>query len=312
MFNLLLALIAGLVIGWNFHAFFMQLTPPKILKNEINIPKPLEENKRHLTITPIPIRQRPQEKQKILHQKVETEESNISETNTTDTNKGDSFNSLLYANLFSDAMSLYIDANEAKLLYYQSILIEYFETEVTNNPQKALEEMLEFQEIEPSERRVEMASLHEIEENNYQEKAQILFNLIKNMMERNNEYTHEIPLKKLGEHFAVEVIINNQSLTLLLDTGATLTLINEEYLDLNLRVIKEHMILSTAGGKINAKLKETEHFSLGEIELKKFQFVTSNFKQNGADGLLGMNFFKKFKFKIDQEKAILYLSKLEK
>jgi len=312
MFNLLLALIAGLVIGWNFHAFFMQLTPPKILKNEINIPKPLEENKRHLTITPIPIRQRPQEKQKILHQNVETEESNISETNTTDTNKGDSFNSLLYANLFSDAMSLYIDANEAKLLFYQSILIEYFETEVTNNPQKAVEEMLEFQEIEPSERKVDMESLQEIDDANYLEKSQILFNLIKEEMERNNEYTHEIALKKLGEHFAVEVNINSQPLTLLLDTGATLTLIDKSKLDSTLKTIKENIILSTAGGRINAKLKEAEHFSLGDVELEKFQLFVTNFKQNGADGLLGMNFFKKFKFKIDQEEAILYLSELEK
>jgi len=311
MFNLLLALIAGLVIGWNFHAFFMQLSPQNILKNDINSN---QKKKKSVPISIIhkSVTQKLPQKVETVQKETKTHNEQLSTLENNDTIKSDTFNSLLQDNLFSDAMSLYIDANEAKLLFYQSILIKYFETEVTNNPQKALEEMLEFQEIEPSERRVDMEALNEIEDNNYQEKSQILLNLIKEEMERNNEYTHEIPLKKLGEHFAVEVNINYQSVTLLLDTGATLTLVDKNRVDSTLNTIKENIVLSTAGGEISAKLKEAEHFSLGDIELEKFQLVVTNFKQNGADGLLGMNFFKKFKFKIDQEEAILYLSELEK
>jgi len=311
MFNLLLALIAGLVIGWNFHAFFMQLSPQNILKNDINSNQKEKKSVPISIIHKSVIRKLPQ-KVETVQKETKTHNEQLSTLENNDTIKSDTFNSLLQDNLFSDAMSLYIDANEAKLLFYQSILIEYFETEVTNNPQKALEEMLEFQEIEPSERRVDMEALNEIEDNNYQEKSQILLNLIKEEMERNNEYTHEIPLKKLGEHFAVEVNINYQSVTLLLDTGATLTLVDKNRVDSTLNTIKENIVLSTAGGEISAKLKEAEHFSLGDVELEKFQLVVTNFKQNGADGLLGMNFFKKFKFKIDQEEAILYLSELEK
>ena len=311
MFNLLLALIAGLVIGWNFHAFFMQLSPQNILKNDINSNQK-EKKSVPISIIHKSVIQKLPQKVETVQKETKTHNEQLSTLENNDTLKSDTFNSLLQDNLFSDAMSLYIDANEAKLLFYQSILIEYFETEVTNNPQKALEEMLEFQEIEPSERRVEMESLNEIEDNNYQEKSQILLNLIKEEMERNNEYTHEIPLKKLGEHFAVEVNINYQSVTLLLDTGATLTLVDKNRVDSTLNTIKENIVLSTAGGEISAKLKEAEHFSLGDVELEKFQLVVTNFKQNGADGLLGMNFFKKFKFKIDQEEAILYLSELEK
>jgi len=311
MFNLLLALIAGLVIGWNFHAFFMQLSPQNILKNDINSNQKEKKSVPISIIHKSVIRKLPQ-KVETVQKETKTHNEQLSTLENNDTLKSDTFNSLLQDNLFSDAMSLYIDANEAKLLFYQSILIEYFETEVTNNPQKALEEMLEFQEIEPSERRVDMEALNEIEDNNYQEKSQILLNLIKEEMERNNEYTHEIPLKKLGEHFAVEVNINYQSVTLLLDTGATLTLVDKNRVDSTLNTIKENIVLSTAGGEISAKLKEAEHFSLGDVELEKFQLVVTNFKQNGADGLLGMNFFKKFKFKIDQEEAILYLSELEK
>jgi len=306
MFNLLLALLAGLVIGWNFHAFFMQLTPPKILKNNVNINKLKEEKSVPLRITPKPTTLKLQKEVEVVSN------DQLTVVENRDDQKSDTFASLLHNNLFSDAMSLYIDVNEAKLLFYQKILLHYFEKEIENNPQKAFEEMLEFQEIEPSERRVEMESLNEVEDNNYQEKSQILLNLIKKVMARNNEYTHEIPLKKLGEHFAVEVNINNQSITLLLDTGATLTLVDKSKLDSTLKTIQENILLSTAGGRISAKLKEVEQFTLGDVELENFQLVVTNFKQNGADGLLGMNFFKKFKFKIDQKEAILYLSELEK
>ena len=300
MFNLLLALVAGLIIGWNFHSFFMQLEPSNILKNDSNISQIPKEKIAPTLITSKPSIQK-------LPKKT-MQEINISTPKRIDSDDRDSFDYLLHNNLFSDAMALYIDANEAKLLFYQSILMQYFETEVKNNPQKAVEEMLEFQEIQPSERKVDMESLQEIDDANYLEKSQILFNLIKEEMDKNNEYTHEVPLTKLGEHFLIDVTINSQPITLLLDTGATLTMIDEAKLDSSLKIINENIVLSTAGGKINAKLQEAESFSLGDIELQNFQIVSSYFKQNGADGLLGMNFFKKFKFKIDQEEAILYLS----
>jgi len=310
MFNLLLALITGLVIGWNFHDFFMRLTPKNILKNDSNISQLTKTKVVPLISTKKTTIQKPSIQK--LPKKI-IQEINISTPKSMDIQNSDTFNSLLHNNLFSDAMVLYIDANEVKLLFYQSILIQYFETEVKNNPQKAVEEMLEFQDIEPAERKVDMESFHEVDDNNnYLEKSQILFNLIKEEMNKNNEYTHEIPLTKLGEHFLIDVTINNQALTLLLDTGATLTMIDEAKLNSSLHVIKENIVLNTAGGKIGAKLQEAERFSIEDIELENFQIVSSSFKHNGADGLLGMNFFKKFKFKIDQEEAILYLSELEK
>ena len=312
MFNVLVALIAGLIIGWSFHAFYVQVNPPNLLKNHININQITKEKNVLTSITPKPMSQKLPEKVEVVHQQKTTQNKQISKLKNSDAKKSDTFESLLHDNLFSEAMSLYLDANEAKLLFYQPILLKYFELEIKNNPQKAFEEMLEFQEIEPSERKVNMESLNEIEDNSYQEKSQILFNLIKEEMDKNNEYTHEIPLTKLGEHFFIDVTINSQPITLLLDTGATLTMIDEAKLDSSLKVINENIVLSTAGGKINAKLQEAESFSLGDIELQNFQIVSSHFKQNGADGLLGMNFFKKFKFKIDQEEAILYLFEKDK
>jgi clan AA aspartic protease (TIGR02281 family) len=319
MFNLLLALITGLVIGWNFHSFFMQLNPPNILRNQINIVQPIKEEIVSIATPPKlsihEIKEKIQIVKKNIPKKVNKEKnvSNISLVSAKIKNiqKTDTFYDFLQNDLFSDAMSLYIDASEAKLLFYQPTLLQYFETKVEETPQEALEQMFEFQELEPSERKVNLEILQEIEDNSYEEKAKILLKLIKEKIDKKQEYQYEISLQKVGEHFTVNVEINNLSLSLLLDTGATLTMVNEEKLSSTLITIEENILLNTAGGEIHAKLQEADTFSVGDIELKKFQIVSSSFEQKEADGLLGMNFFKQFEFKIDQEKALLYLSKKE-
>jgi len=314
MFNLLLALITGLVIGWNFHSFFMQLNPPNIFKDKINIVQPIKEE-----IDPnlIPLKENIQDIKKNIQivknhipEKVNKEE-NISTTKIKNIKRTDTFYDFLHNDFFSDAMNIYIDASESKLLFYQSTLLQYFEMKVEGNPQKALEEMLEFQELEPNERKVNIEILHEFDDNNYVEKAKVLLNLIKEKINNTEEYTHQLPLKKIAEHFIIDIKINNTPLSLLLDTGATLTLINESKLPPLLTILKENIVLNTAGGEVHAKLHEAETLLVGDIELKKFQIVSSSFEQKEADGLLGMNFFKQFRFKIDQEKSILYLSKKE-
>jgi len=113
----------------------------------------------------------------------------------------------------------------------------------------------------------------------------------------------------VGSHFTIDVIINDTPLTLLLDTGATLTLINEEKLPSSLTLINDNVTLKTAGGEVSAQLIMAENFRVGEIDLKNFKVTSSSYSQENADGLLGMNFFQKFKFKIDQKKKVLFLSK---
>ncbi|HIP51245.1 MAG TPA: hypothetical protein EYG94_04070 [Campylobacterales bacterium] len=208
-------------------------------------------------------------------------------------------------------MSLYVDASESKLLLYQPTLVKYFEIKVENNHQEAVEQMLEFQELASSQSKIDIEVLHEIEDSNYEEKAQILLSFIKEKINKIQEYSHKFSLKKIGEHFTIDVTINNEPITLLLDTGATLTLVNESKLPSSLNIIKENILLNTAGGEVYTQLQEADVFSIGEIELKRFQIVSSSFEQKEADGLLGMNFFKQFRFKIDQEKAVLYLSRKE-
>ncbi len=302
MFNLLLALTTGLIIGWNFHVFFMQLTPPKLLINDVN-----DSTISQLKSTPLQECPKKLETIKTVKKTVVTP---LTEIPLPPKKKPTSFSELLDNDLFSDAMMLYVDANEAKLLLYQTTLLKYFEVKVKTTPQKVIEEMLEFQELEPSTKKNNMESFHELADNHYEEKAKILFNLIKEKLTKANEYTYQLALQKIGEHFAIDVKINDSLVTLLLDTGATLTMVNEKKLSSTLTLLQENIQLNTAGGEITAQLQEADTFCIGEIELEAFQIVSSSFEQKDADGLLGMNFFKKFKFKIDQEKALLYLSRL--
>ena len=123
------------------------------------------------------------------------------------------------------------------------------------------------------------------------------------------EYEYKIPLQRRGGHFVVQATLNDSyTLNLLLDTGATYTLVSKGKLFSPL-VLKSNITLRTAGGEIDAQLCRINSFALDGIELSNFEVMSAQFSQKGIDGLLGMNFFKKFKFFIDQKNALLYLSK---
>ena len=397
MFNLLLTLMAGILIGWTFHAFFVELNTPNILKNDINISKPLLKT---INQKPHPLKSMliVEEKETVAISKTENSKPITKKSQT------DSFSTLLEKEYFSDAMALYLDSENKKLPFYRSVLLDYFKQKSSINPQLTISQMQEFMVLEPEHKAVtlqlidlyittkeyqeaikridalienaspsELENLHtkliksseiyldklkssknfhtmvsfleerieigteipfymytlaeyyveikkyllatqllkEIEfDEDYSEKAKNLLELINQKLLENKEYAHKLPLKKEGDHFTIDVTIDNTPLTLLLDTGATLTMINRDKVS-SLTVIKENIILQTAGGEINAQLQEAETLSVGDVQLEKFQIVSSSFEQKNADGLLGMNFFKEFKFKIDQDESVLYLSRVE-
>lgn len=401
MFNLLLALMVGILIGWNFNAFYSALSSPNIIQNEINIStsslvEPSETNISQENIEKF-----------IEKPKVETNitstikalkrSTNIIETTT--------FYTLLNQKLFSDAMALYLDANIKDLKLYRVALEKYFQERSAINPEEAIKEMLEYIELEPEHKSTKLqlletyksieayqkaihlldeliessnpSELEELESNllrsshdyiiflkksknfqllsdflverieqhglhlpfytyhlakyyvemhkfdsamkllrdlefdeEYGEKAKSLLLQIEKSSSQEFEYIYKFPLTKKGSHFTINVRINNIPLTLLLDTGATITMVNEEKLS-SLTMISEDIILQTAGGEISGQILEAERFNVGDIELENFKVTTSAYKQKDADGLLGMNFFKEFKFKIDQDEQMLYLSKRE-
>ena len=391
MFNIILALSAGILIGWNFHSFFLALDTPKILRTDINISQAfaLDINKSNITTLPTP------KIEKLIKEEVKTSKK-IHEPIKT------SFYSLLHNGLFSDAMALYQQGSYDLILFYRTTLDNYFKKGNTKDQEKTIREIREYIEVDPDngesqlfltqiykdrkEYKESIKLLHELIERNtkvdndvaysvlmdtsrlyidalkesksyeeiqkflegqirlgtkssfftlalaehhifmqslntatillkeiefdeeYGERAKELLNKIEKNETNKEEYSYKIPLTKVGSHFTVEITIDDTPLTLLLDTGATLTLINEGKVPTSLTTINDNLILKTAGGEVSAQLKMAQSFKVGNIELQNFKVTTSSFEQDKADGLLGMNFFQKFKFKIDQDKKLLYLT----
>jgi len=145
----------------------------------------------------------------------------------------------------------------------------------------------------------------------YTAQANDLLEKIAQEQEIFQEYKYKIPLKREGVHFSVAVTINEMyNLQLLLDTGATYTLIDSNRVS-ELPLIREDIILQTAAGNISANLAKTESFKLDSIVLKGLEVTLASFEHQSTDGLLGMNFFRRYKFLIDQEEAMLYLKNRE-
>lgn len=158
--------------------------------------------------------------------------------------------------------------------------------------------------------KVEEASvlLHELEYDEvYAQNVTKMLKSIEKVDEDNEGYQYAIPLQKYGDHYAVNVSLDGTEVTLMLDTGATIILIDEDKAS-HLKVLNNTMILQTAGNDIKAKLCQASSMKIGNLELANIQMTAAPFKRNGIDGLLGMNFFKQFDFMINQNQNILYLN----
>ncbi|NNL10720.1 MAG: hypothetical protein HKO84_03035, partial [Pseudomonadales bacterium] len=87
-----------------------------------------------------------------------------------------------------------------------------------------------------------------------------------------------IPLQKRGSHFLVDGRINGDSkLTLMIDTGATLSVISPSLLQAaNVSpapVFVREATINTAGGKVRAPIFRVESFAIGNYSVPNMQFV---------------------------------------
>jgi clan AA aspartic protease (TIGR02281 family) len=394
-----LSLIVGIFIGWNFHIFYTSIDLQiKKDTNSINKTIAISTQKQNIEpkdnktkkIKPIhissitPKKTKEIIKNKIKVKKIDSNESNISNIFL--------FKKFLYTDNFSEAMALYMEGDEREIKEYKLLLKAYFYDNIEKNPQKIIEDILTYIEIEPNSEdiKIYLSEIY-IKQKEFKKALEILFELkntqdsktineklnltiqkyikyLKNsksysklieflneVIERlpNNEnyiiqlsqiysdlnqyqkakelleeidedsiyytkvqntinkmelksYQYIIPLEKIGSHYAINLTIDNTPLKLLLDTGATYTFINSEKLP-SVELGRE-IVLTTAGGNIIANLAKAESLKIGELELKNFMLTIAPFPQKKEDGLLGMNFFKKFDFKINQDKNILYLN----
>ena len=145
------------------------------------------------------------------------------------------------------------------------------------------------------------------EDSTYSAKAQTILQNINLKEKELEQYTHKIPLNKINSHYSINLFINQIPVTLLLDTGASYTFLDSE--KISSLIVEKEIILNTAGGDIVANLCQAESLIIQDIELKNFTIATALFKNRDTDGLLGMNFFEQFNFKIDQNRGFLYLAK---
>jgi predicted aspartyl protease len=97
-------------------------------------------------------------------------------------------------------------------------------------------------------------------------------------------------------------------LKLILDTGATRTLLHERVIkDLGTREYSASFIQDATGAVTGTKEIVLSRFSLGPFEEKNFAVNIVSYKKAEAnyDGLLGMDFLTKHKYQIDYDKQLL-------
>jgi len=129
------------------------------------------------------------------------------------------------------------------------------------------------------------------------------------------EGADSIALQKLGNQYAVNLDNSRRdSVTLLIDTGASMTAISRDSFNtLNASgdaVEQDRRVFRTANGLVQATVFSIPELSLGPHRLEDTQIAVIDFDNSrGIDGLLGMNILGQFRFQIDQDSSQLLLSK---
>ncbi len=122
-----------------------------------------------------------------------------------------------------------------------------------------------------------------------------------------------IPLQRRGNHFIVNARLSpDQNIHLLIDTGASLTMIKAEVFErFSVDYIKsdQSRLFTTANGSVRAPVHIVESLTIGDWQVQELEVgVLAMGNEPHIDGLLGMNFLKHFQFFIDQNQAQLRLS----
>lgn len=126
-----------------------------------------------------------------------------------------------------------------------------------------------------------------------------------------------IPLIRKGAHFLVDAWFRHRSgVRLMIDTGASTTVISQEAFDNLPRRVKREFLgnytVNTANGPVNAPVYRFNTLTVGEYQVEDIAIVVLSLQNLEADGLLGMNFLNQFRFHIDQVNSRLLLSPIDK
>ena len=118
----------------------------------------------------------------------------------------------------------------------------------------------------------------------------------------------KIALTKHGQHFILNALLNDSTIELMIDTGASITSITQaQFAQLGSGVkFKKQITVNTANGRTQAYMYTLDTFTIGKRQFKEFDILVMNENVQGR-GLLGMNFLQHFAFEIEQNKAQLIL-----
>ncbi|MGB5178003.1 MAG: TIGR02281 family clan AA aspartic protease [Gammaproteobacteria bacterium] len=122
-----------------------------------------------------------------------------------------------------------------------------------------------------------------------------------------------IPLHRDGNHFIVDASpANGRSLRLLIDTGASLTILTPAVFQqrgIRYQDTGRTILFNTANGPVEAAVYILDALTVGDWQVRQLEIgVLDLGVGTGVNGLLGMNFLNRFQFFIDQNKALLRLS----
>ena len=135
------------------------------------------------------------------------------------------------------------------------------------------------------------------------------------LIDLNNLQSVSIALEQQREHYLVNGLVDNNAIRLMIDTGASISVMSAKYFNGIKNQLAPEFIrnatINTAGGIVKAPIYQFSSFEIGEYRIPNMKFVVmvledSGSKNNG-DGLLGMNYLKAFHFQIDQENSRLLL-----
>ena len=120
-----------------------------------------------------------------------------------------------------------------------------------------------------------------------------------------------IPLLRSGSHFLVDARLGSQQALLLIDTGATLTMLSPEALKrrgVAAQATGRTGLFNTANGRVSAPIYRLDTLAVGDWRVRDLDVGVLELGDPDIDGLLGMNFLRHFQFFIDQNEALLRLS----
>lgn len=124
---------------------------------------------------------------------------------------------------------------------------------------------------------------------------------------------YAIPLDRRGDHFLVPAAINGtDELALIIDTGASITTLSlasfRELERSGFRFVGTRLF-NTPNGRTRGDIYLASSLQLGEYDVSGLEIAVLDFDTSGGfDGLLGMNVLRNYRFEIEQERDILYLT----